>query len=218
MAELKLVTSSKALLRNTFVEDLVRRGRGRKAIEEWVRRGRPAPPPHAVKVQTVLQYARRFDVPTLVETGTFRGDMIAAVRRAFQRIYSIELNPELATAARARFKRLPHISIIQGDSGIELGNLLPKLDTPCLFWLDGHWVPNSANITSKGSVETPILDELRAIFKHPVKGHVILIDDARTFDGTGDYPTLAELTSFITQNWTGSKVEVDADIVRVHRP
>lgn len=38
-----------------------------------------------------------------------------------------------------------------------------------------------------------MLKELRTIFDHKVRDHVILIDDARLFDGTHDYPFIDEL-------------------------
>ncbi len=45
----------------------------------------------------------RFGLTTLVETGTYYGEMIAAVGSQFQRIYSIELDPRLADMAKTAF-------------------------------------------------------------------------------------------------------------------
>ena len=62
----------------------------------WRLRGRPLRVPHLVKQRAVLEYARRFGLLTLVETGTYYGEMVAATRNYFRRIYSIESDPGLA--------------------------------------------------------------------------------------------------------------------------
>ena len=41
------------------------------------------------------------------------------------------------------------------------------------------------------------MEELQAIFSHPVSGHMVLIDDARDFKGTDDYPGIDELRRFV---------------------
>jgi hypothetical protein len=53
-----------------------------------------------------------------------------------------------------------------------------QLQEPALFWLDGHY---SGVDTGKDELDTPVSAELEAILGSPVKGHVILIDDARCF-------------------------------------
>ncbi len=82
----------------------------------WKLRGQPRRIPHLLKQRTVLEYAQAFGLTTLVETGTYYGEMVAAVERRFQRIYSIELDPRLANLARKRFQNNPRVEIIEGDS------------------------------------------------------------------------------------------------------
>lgn len=71
----------------------------------WQARGKTGSAPHLVKQDAVRSYGARFGLKTLVETGTFRGDMVYAMRADFDRIYSIELNGNLAKAAQAPFCR-----------------------------------------------------------------------------------------------------------------
>ena len=47
-----------------------------------------------------------------------------------------------------------------------------------LFWLDGHY---SGGETAKGDADSPLREELEAIGRHPIKTHVIPIDDVRSF-------------------------------------
>ena len=69
----------------------------------WMRQGRPVPPPHFVKQRCVLTYQKRFGLDVLIETGTYRGEMIRVVRSAFKKIRSIELSEGLYQRARHLF-------------------------------------------------------------------------------------------------------------------
>jgi hypothetical protein len=184
----------------------------RKAVAEWAASGRSVPAPHLVKQSIVRHYARRFGLRTLVETGTYLGDMVEAMQHTFTRIYSVELDRDLHERAQARFAGREHIHLLQGDSGAVLLTVLQKLREPTLFWLDGHW---SGGITAKGEKETPIVAECEAVLSHPVRGHVILIDDARCFTGENDYPTVAEMRA-LCERHAAVTFEVDADVIRVH--
>jgi hypothetical protein len=149
----------------------------------------------------------------LVETGTYMGDMVAAMSADFDQIHSIELGPDLFEKARQRFAGMAHVQLHQGDSATTLPEVLRRLNGPALFWLDGHY---SAGITAKGSKDTPIVEELEAIYRHDAQRHVILIDDARLFDGSADYPTLDNLRKRVT-GWSPNAVMAVADdIIRLH--
>lgn len=194
--------------------DLLQRMRQRRDYREWDRHGRPGSPPHAVKQSILREYANRFGLRVLVETGTCAGDMIAALRRQFDTIYSVELDHALWEAARYRFGRFPQIHILEGDSQYVIPNILREIQQACLFWLDGHY---SGGVTAKGERETPILQELRHVFSHVVKDHVILIDDARCFTGENDYPTLKALEVFVRQERPDYRMKVEQDIIRIHQ-
>jgi glycosyltransferase involved in cell wall biosynthesis len=184
-----------------------------REIEAWVERGRPARPPHAIKVQTLKDYARRFSLARLVETGTYRGDMIEACRDTFDSIVSIELSAPLFESARARFATDPAVTILQGDSGEVLPRVLASVREPALFWLDAHY---SGGSTAKGAAFTPIYRELEAILAHPADGHVVLVDDAADFVGEEDYPTVEQLRQFVKERRPGHRFEIADDIIRIH--
>lgn len=184
----------------------------RAELRRWRLAGRPSPPPHIVKQEMVARMGKRFSLSTLVETGTFRGEMIAAQLRRFERIISIELHPGLHEAARRRFEGRPNVMLVQGDSAIVLPTLLPTLAEPALFWLDGHY---SGEGTASGDAATPIIDEVRAILLQQTE-HCFLIDDARLFGTDPAYPAIEELRSICLTGRPDWDFIVAADIIRFH--
>ncbi len=193
-----------------------------RAISRWHARGSPLPPPHPVKRHAVLETARTFSLGTLVETGTFRGDMVAAMRPFFGRIVSIELSATLAAAARRRFAGSPQIEIIEGDSAAALRTVVATLDRPALFWLDGHY---SGPGTARGEGDTPVIAELETIYASrqgcgaAALPHAVLIDDARLFGTDPAYPTIEGLRRLLATLAGGigfvREVEVADDIIRL---
>lgn len=183
----------------------------KEELAEWEKKGRPSPPPHIVKQMAIEEYQKKFDLKLLVETGTYLGDMVEAQRNHFEKIYSVELSKKLFQRATKRFKVYSHINILNGDSGVVLNKLIQEIDKPALFWLDGHY---SEGITAKGAKECPVLEELEAIQKSNFY-HIILIDDARLFNGTRDYPTLDEIKQIFEKNNRVYSLTVKDDIIRL---
>jgi hypothetical protein len=179
------------------------------------RRGEPVPVPHKLKIKTIEDLARKNRVSTFIETGTYRGDTVAATQHLFKCIHTIELSSDLANAARNRFKEVRKVSVHEGDSGTLLPQVIAAINEPCLFWLDAHY---SAGITAQGALDSPIVQELRTIFAHATKGHVILIDDAREFTGHGGYPTMEELHEFVLAEKPGWRLLAYNDIIRIWDP
>ncbi|MGA7292673.1 MAG: hypothetical protein WBW85_09065, partial [Terriglobales bacterium] len=105
----------------------------------WILRGRPSRSPHLLKQKVVRKHAEKFGLRILVETGTYYGEMVAAMRRRFDQIYSIEFVPELAERAQKKFAQYPHIKILCGDSRVEMPKILALLHAPALFWLDAGY-------------------------------------------------------------------------------
>lgn len=183
---------------------------------QWVAQGKPVPPPHVVKQHTVLEYGRLYSLHTLIETGTYLGEMVNAAKDAFRNIITVELEPTLYERAKQMFSSYPHISVLFGDSGEVLGKILADITEPCLFWLDGHWTGGPVK-SARGKLETPIREELHHILQHPVKEHVILIDDARLFTGENDYPTLDEVRELVRNLEPSFQFHVEHDIIRIHK-
>ena len=165
-----------------------------------------------LKQKTLQSYSEQYGVKVLVETGTYYGDMIEAMKSVFDQIYSIELSKELFKKAKHRFKNSKQVELIQGDSGIELKNLMQKINKPTLFWLDGHY---SAGETAQSHKDTPIFEELQHIFDTPDRGHVIIIDDARCFGIEPDYPSIQQLSDFVKSQRPNVDISVQYDSIRI---
>jgi len=189
----------------------LRKQQSKKQLDEWNKNGCPAPPPHIIKQMTIREYQDKYKYLVLVETGTYKGDMVEAQKKIFRKIFSIELGVDLFNKATKRFQNDDNITIVQGDSGKVLPEILLEINEPAIFWLDGHY---SAGITAKGEKDCPIFEELDAIFNNKKFNHIILIDDARCFIGKGDYPTIDKLTEYIKNKNEQYQVEVKHDIMR----
>lgn len=179
----------------------------------WIVKNKPLPVPHNIKVKTISDYAKSLQTQILVETGTYLGQTVDDLKNTFDKIYSIELDKTLYQKANKTFSKNKNVKIIQGDSADILPKLIDCIETRSLFWLDAHY---SGGITAKGSKETPILKELQAISDSKIKGHVILIDDAREFTGSDDYPSIKKLKDFVTKKFPNYKVVIKNDIIQIY--
>jgi len=180
-------------------------------ILHWLRSGCSGVAPHPFKMMVVGSYLKLFSTDDFIETGTYLGDTLGYIAKSGVRCTSVELSRELYEAARKRFNEYKNVRLVQGDSGKILPELLKEINKPVLFWLDGHY---SSGITAVAETHTPISAELQAILGHPIKRHVILIDDARCFDGQNDYPHLDDLLQAVREEGSYS-AEVSADIIRL---
>ena len=191
--------------------ELKKNSEQKKIIKDWQKNGCQVPAPHIVKQQTIKEYQQKYKYKTLIETGTYLGDMVDAQKSRFSKVISIELSEDLFLQAKNRFKDDNNVTIVQGDSGKVLSNVLLDVNEPAIFWLDGHY---SAGFTAKGDKECPIFEELDSIFDTKNFNHVLLIDDARCFTGGGDYPAIEELTAYVKRKNDKYRVEVKHDIIR----
>ncbi len=181
-------------------------------VAKWEKNGRPLPPPHQVKQRVIEEYRMLSGNKIFIETGTFLGDMIEAQKRNFNVLYSIEVEESLWQNAVKRFAGKKHIHIVKGDSAKVLPEITKQLDAGAVFWLDGHY---SGGVTGKGDLNCPIYGEVDAAFQLKKLNHVLLIDDARCFDGTNEYPTIEALTGYVKASNEKYNVVVKDDIIRI---
>lgn len=177
----------------------------------WRSAGSPPPAPPHRKQATVKEYAQRFRPSTFVETGTYRGDTVAALAPLVGKVVSIELDQRLCTLAKARFVDQPDIEILQGDSAQRLPGVVEGLTEPALFWLDGHY---SGGPTA-GAGECPVVAELTTVLQSEID-HIVLVDDARLFDELDEYPTIDEVRELVQKLRPDYSWQLEDDIIRLH--
>jgi hypothetical protein len=177
----------------------------------WKLRGEPLRSPHLLKQRAVREYADRYGLRVLVETGTYYGEMVAAMRQRFDEIYSIEYDHALAVRAAQKFARWNHIHILEGDSQQKIPEILATLIRPALFWLDAGYYGWAGLQGDKQRLTV----ELDSILQHKIKDHIILMDDARGLSGENGAPTVDQVQQHIESAFPGRKVEVKHDIMRI---
>lgn len=185
IAQAKIIRS--VVRRSRYLYDLLEPVNARAVEARWQRQGCPVPASASVKRNILRRTAREHNLRVLVETGTFRGDTVMALRRDFDLIVSVELLPELHAKAVRRARHERNVKLLLGDSASVVPAILAALRQPALFWLDAHY---SGPGTALGDRVSPISAELNAVLGHPVRGHVVMIDDAREFHdpGRSGYP------------------------------
>lgn len=201
-------------LRRTGAIDLVEPAHSRLQVVSWQLRHRPVPAPSAAKRQMLRNAAKRYDLHFLVETGTYKGDTVRALRNDFRLIYSIELDKALYNKAIDRCQGQPNARLLQGDSSTVLPQVLSQLNGErVLFWLDAHY---SGGGTAAGDMETPIIRELNLVLARAGWG-VILVDDLREFEnGARDYPPLAKVEALAQEH--GYRCSTSDDVITLVSP
>jgi hypothetical protein len=118
------------------------------------------------------------DFPIFIETGTYIGETIFSMESLFNKLYTIEINEELYTNTKSRY-RGNKIHFIFGDSSDEIKNVLEECDNKVLFFLDGHYSGGNTGNFKITTLYTPLEKELENINKYCKHESLIIIDDCR---------------------------------------
>lgn len=118
------------------------------------------------KIQYLID---RYDVRTIVETGTYHGETTLDFASMVSDVYTIEINVNYSNIAEPKFENT-NITAITGSSPEKMediiNNLYRPLLSPTLFYLDAHWQGYN-----------PLLDELSVLAKYKLTNSVIVIHD-----------------------------------------
>ena len=128
-------------------------------------------------IHELLKYTNDY----FVETGSFRGETTELVKNSglFKHVYSLELSDVFFEDCTTRLKG---ISFYKANSKTDLYSIIHDIKSPITFWLDSHW-SGTANVGCDPTTICPVLEELEQIKRHPIKNHIIMIDDIRLMDG-----------------------------------
>lgn len=106
-----------------------------------------------------------------VETGSaaLGWGISSALKAGFEKVYSVEINPESYKQCSNIFKNDARVSLTFGDCGQWLEDILNELNEPCTIYLDANgW---------RDEIENPFDISIEAIIRHGRKDHTILCDD-----------------------------------------
>ena len=116
--------------------------------------------------------------PIFIETGSYVGMGIdAALEAGFKKIISIEVNDYFYQFCKGKYLYQDKVHLWFGDSILVLPKVLKEINQRCTFWLDAHYMSDPH--TEGGMMPVPLMEELKIIKQHSIKGHTILIDDIR---------------------------------------
>lgn len=144
-----------------------------------------------------------------VETGSYLGDGIhAALKAGYKKVHSIEIAEPKYKICKDLFKDEKKVKVYHGDSSDLLEEVISKIKEPITFWLDGHFSEGDRKLGTPMKYLCPLIQELEVIAKHPIKNHVILIDDMNCWQGMDnfyhegfDVNTLIEKIKGINENY-----------------
>ncbi|MEM7509521.1 MAG: hypothetical protein AAF388_01230 [Bacteroidota bacterium] len=155
------------------------------------------------------------DINVFVETGTFTGNTTRWASEVFQKVYTVEIVPELREEAMRLSEGVDNIEFLLGNSREILPAYKEAFGETVLFWLDGHY---SGGATGGKNEQCPLMEELSSIVG--IKNVYILIDDARCFMGRlpepygGDHwPRVDEIFSFLTENFPNNRFTIHDDVI-----
>jgi len=113
----------------------------------------------------------------LVETGTYLGEGIdEALANGFENIISYEIYYPTYLDAVRKYQSKSNVKLCF-KSSVTMSDEIMQINEPMTFWLDGHW--SNGNTTFDPNYFYPLLKELEVISNHPIKNHVLCIDDRR---------------------------------------
>jgi predicted O-methyltransferase YrrM len=125
-------------------------------------------------LEWTLDLSKQFNLKTFCETGTYHGGTAQIVSQYFDKIITIESNPDSHQIASNNLKDIQNCNLYLGNSPEIMSQCLEKNNSSIFFFLDAHW-----------EYYWPLLDELKVIKEKNLKP-VIAIHDFYVPDENGN--------------------------------
>ena len=149
----------------------------------------------------ILKLKSEFTLNDFIETGTYYGNTAVEAASHFNRVVTIENSETIYEKAKRKHGQTQNIDFRLGDSRAILREIVPKLDKPVIFWLDGHWCGGE---TYGNHDQCRLIEEIR-IINDSRHTHFLFIDDARLFlsspplpNEIDQWPDIKEVLNAIT--------------------
>jgi hypothetical protein len=168
------------------------------------------------KFRQIKALAKRSGARILVETGTFVGNTAMRCSRVFERVVTIELDPDLFRQASRYLAGRKNVECLEGDALALLPQVLERADVDnALVFLDGHF---SGSGTAHGGIAEPACEEIEVLAKHRNKIAAFIVDDFRCFGRDEGWPTRYELLKAVETSFgEGFEYTIHMDQVLVWR-
>lgn len=144
--------------------------------------------------EMILELRDAYNISNFIETGTYYGNTVFWASQFFDHALTIEYSESIYNQVTGKFGHVKNIEFLYGDTRDKLKDIISKLKSPSIFWLDAHW---SGDLTYGGNDDCPIIEEIGIInsFKY---ANFIFIDDARFFMSPPPHPHAIEKWPDIT--------------------
>jgi hypothetical protein len=135
---------------------------------------------YGVHKEIAEMLAKKHNLNTFVETGTWHGDSAEWAATRFETVITIEVIEEYYLKAVDRLSKYDNVYIFHDDSRLLLPTLIEQvIDEPALFWLDAHWTGHK-DYDSNRYGKCAAGEEIAAI-NESIFEDAIMVDDARLF-------------------------------------
>jgi hypothetical protein len=164
------------------------------------------------KRKFIIKQAFKYDLDTIVETGTYFGHSTIYFSKKFTKVFTIEISRNLYDFVARKFIKHENINSYLGDSSFVIDEIIKKINGPAVFFLDGH---ASGGVTECGDKPSPVREELKILSLFPyLQKSILFIDDAAGFDGKNSYPSFQEVARWCLENKLKEpKVELDMLVI-----
>lgn len=125
-------------------------------------------------LEITLELSKKFNLNTFFETGTYHGNTTKIVSKYFDKVITIENNPDFYQIASNNLKDINNCDLYLGSSPEMMEKCIKKNNNSIFFFLDAHWEDYF-----------PLLDELKIIKMKNLKP-VIAIHDFYVPDENGE--------------------------------
>ena len=147
-----------------------------------------------------------------VEAGTYKGGTTAFFAKHAE-VISVELHDGLYAAACRRFADTPNVTLIQGDSLVEIPKAVANCTSAPLVFLDGHF---SGPGTAEGKFTEPAEATLDGLASVAPPGTTVVIDDLRLFgSGLCGFPGLDAITAAARKAFPHAVIRTGMDSIVV---
>lgn len=182
----------------------------------WRKRKFSLPAPDHIKRSTMIRHSIDGD---WIETGTYLGQTSKFLAKKFKKstVITIEPSKSLHLFSSKRLSKFNVVCLL-GSSEEVLSKAIDQVGVSVNFWLDGHY---SGDVTFKGVVISPVIEELQMIASHlpKLKDVCIFIDDVRLFKNgpENSYPDKVTVVQWCIENDFTWDIEFDIFILKRRR-